>query len=79
LQKTVNNERVDSLSVLLEFSTPEVPDRVKVGFLCYSVRPYVPPPLRCFKCQRYGHICCSVQGQTELFKMWRGPQNTRMW
>ena len=64
----MNNERVDSLSVLLKFSTPEVPERVKVGFLCYPVRPYVPPPLRCYKCQRYGHIAAVCRGKQRCLK-----------
>lgn len=31
------------------------PNKVFLGFLSYPVRVYVPKPLRCFNCQRFGH------------------------
>lgn len=31
--------------------------------MCYDVRPYVPPPLRCFKCQRFGHVAAVCKGK----------------
>lgn len=51
-----NGTKQESLSVLLQFREEVLPARVKVGFMSFYVRPYVPPPLRCFKCQRFGHV-----------------------
>lgn len=33
-----------------------MPDKVYIGFVSYTVRPYIPPPRRCFKCQKYSHV-----------------------
>lgn len=48
--------RMESLSVELRFEGDELPDKVKLGFISYSVRPFVAPPLRCYNCQKYGHV-----------------------
>ena len=37
------------------FNTPELPTDVKLGFIQAKVDVYVPNPLRCYKCQVYGH------------------------
>ncbi|GBN56290.1 hypothetical protein AVEN_10774-1 [Araneus ventricosus] len=59
--------------VILTFSTTELPKSIKAGYLSCPVKPYIPNPVRCFKCQKFGHsqqackgskICakCSVSG-----------------
>lgn len=57
-----SGEKVDSLSVLVDFQGETLPKYVIVGYLNYNVRMYVPPPLRCFKCQKYGHIAAYCKG-----------------
>ena len=37
------------------FATPSAPSRLKAGYLSLAVFPYIPNPLRCFKCQLFGH------------------------
>lgn len=46
---------VDSPNHVLTFNNPVLPKRVKVAFYSLQVRIYIPPPMRCFKCQRFGH------------------------
>ena len=46
---------VDTDTVILTFEASRPPQNVKVGYLTVSVRPYVPTPMRCFKCHRFGH------------------------
>ena len=41
--------------ILLNFSTPTYPDKIRIGFMKYSTRQYVPNPLRCYNCNKYGH------------------------
>lgn len=62
LMRTVEGQRVESLSLLVEFKGLVLPDRVFVGCMSYPVRLYVPPPLRCYKCQRYGHVAAVCRG-----------------
>ena len=40
---------------VLTFDTPILPSHVKVEYTRLDVRPYIRRPLRCFKCQRFGH------------------------
>ena len=46
---------VPTPSIILTFRGDELPSNVRIGFLSVRVRPYVPNPLICFKCFRYGH------------------------
>ena len=55
------------------FNTPVLPKTVKVAYFRVNVEVYVPNPLRCHNCQKYGHHedrcskdpICSKCGQTE--------------
>ncbi|GFX67731.1 RNA-directed DNA polymerase from mobile element jockey [Trichonephila clavipes] len=38
--------------LILTFNSPKLPSNIKAGYLNCKVRPYIPNPLRCFKCQR---------------------------
>jgi hypothetical protein len=49
---------------ILTFSSPTLPPHINAGYLRCPVRPYVPNPLRCFKCQRFGHSKFSCRGST---------------
>lgn len=60
--KTVEGERVESLSVMLEFQATVLPETIKVVCMCFPVRQYIPPPLRCYKSQRYGHVAVMGKG-----------------
>ncbi|GBL82594.1 hypothetical protein AVEN_263680-1 [Araneus ventricosus] len=48
--------------VVLTFQTPVLPKSIKAGYINCKLRPYIPNPLRCFKCQRYGHSQQSCRG-----------------
>lgn len=63
LQYVKDKERKDSLSVMIHFVENKLPERVYLGYMSYMVRPYVPPPLRCFKCQRFGHVVAVCRGK----------------
>ncbi|GFX47400.1 uncharacterized protein TNCV_4692051 [Trichonephila clavipes] len=49
--------------LILTFSSPTLPQTIKAGYLNCKIRPYIPNPLRCFKCQRFGHSQTSCRGQ----------------
>ncbi|GFU72028.1 putative RNA-directed DNA polymerase from transposon BS [Trichonephila clavipes] len=49
--------------LILTFNSPKLPSNIKAGYLNCKLRPYIPNPLRCFKCQRFGHSQNSCHGQ----------------
>ncbi|XP_056270945.1 uncharacterized protein LOC130194087 [Pseudoliparis swirei] len=83
MKMTREGVKMDSESVLIEFEEKNVPNKVFLGYLSYPVRVYVPKPLRCFKCQRFGHIannckekrrCARCGGDHEYGKCGTGTQ-----
>ncbi|GFV68674.1 uncharacterized protein TNCV_3001331 [Trichonephila clavipes] len=42
---------------------PKLPSTIKAGYLNCKIHPYIPNPLRSFKCQRFGHSQTSCRGQ----------------
>jgi hypothetical protein len=42
-------------TTILTFAQPAIPPSLKAGYLNVPVEQYFPNPLRCFKCQKYGH------------------------
>lgn len=62
LQMTRNGIKKDSLSVLIEFESV-MPKKIRMGYLSYDVRQYIPAPMRCFKCQRMGHTAGQCKGK----------------
>jgi len=46
---------VPTNTFILTFGSPTLPSSIKAGYLNVPVEQYVPNPLRCFKCQRFGH------------------------
>nr|CAH7725245.1 unnamed protein product [Callosobruchus chinensis] len=51
----------DTPNHILTFNCPTSPTKIKCAMYRLEVRQYVPPPVRCFKCQRYGHTSMSCQ------------------
>ncbi|XP_041374774.1 uncharacterized protein LOC121387651 [Gigantopelta aegis] len=50
-----NNDLLPTNTCILTFNIPTLPQYVKAGYLNIPVEPFIPNPLRCFKCQRFGH------------------------
>lgn len=42
--------------LILTFSSVDLPEFVYMGYQKIYIRPYIPLPLRCNKCLRYGHV-----------------------
>jgi hypothetical protein len=51
-----------TLSVCLTFSGSVMPREVCLGYEVFPVRVFVPSVLRCYKCQRFGHIASVCKG-----------------
>ncbi|XP_064461912.1 uncharacterized protein LOC135372150 [Ornithodoros turicata] len=49
--------------IVLSFQLHRLPQTIKAGYINCHVRPYIPNPRRCFKCQRFGHGSQVCRGQ----------------
>ena len=61
-------------TIILTFQLPILPYSIKCGYLQVPVDPYIPNPLRCFKCQRFGHHQHNC-GEDEAFCFKHGDWN----
>jgi hypothetical protein len=50
-----NGVKVPTNTLILTFARSTLPPTIKAGYLAIKMEPYIPNPLKCFKCQRYGH------------------------
>ena len=50
-----NGEVKETNTYQLTFDRPELPKEIKVCYHLIKVQTYYPSPLRCFKCQQFGH------------------------
>lgn len=51
----VDGEEFPTGTTILTFNTKELPEKVIIGYHILDVRTYIPNPMRCFTCQRFGH------------------------
>ncbi|CAH0555080.1 unnamed protein product [Brassicogethes aeneus] len=56
IQRKRDNVTFDTANHILTFDKPTLPKYVKAAFYNLPVRPYIPNPMRCFKCQKFGHV-----------------------
>ena len=47
--------RIPTTTVILTFNSSVLPKEIKAGYLNVKVDQYIPNPLRCFQCFRFGH------------------------
>ena len=79
---TKEARKVPTNTLILTFANRQLPESIKVGYLKVRVTPYIPSPLRCFKCQRFGHISkfcknkemCSLCAQERHDGECKGPK-----
>ena len=50
-----DNIRRDTNSIIVKFNNAILPKTLKVGYLKVSVHIYIPNPLQCYKCFKFGH------------------------
>ena len=60
--------KVNTTSVVLSFDTPVLPQKVSLGYQAFTVREYIPPPLRCQKCQKFSHTAPARRGKQHCSK-----------
>ena len=55
-------------SIVLTFSGTDLPAQVIVGYVRVKVRVFIPNPMRCFRCQRFGHTRTHCRGKPTCSK-----------
>lgn len=50
-----NNNLVNTNTLILTFKNPVRPEKLHILKEIITVTPYIPNPLRCFQCQKFGH------------------------
>jgi len=50
-----DGQRRNTNTHIITFSRPTPPKEIIIGYLNVKVERYIPNPIRCFKCQRFGH------------------------
>ena len=58
-----NGEVINTTSVILTFALDKLPCKVFLGYESVPVRPFFPNPMRCFQCQKFGHIAPRCEGK----------------
>ena len=46
---------IEMNTYIMHFNIPKIPEKIKVGYTMERVEQYIPNPLRCYNCQKYGH------------------------
>ena len=64
LPKFTNSVKQESMVIKLDFEGQELPDKVFFGCISYLVRKYNPPLIRCYRCQRPGHMASGCLSPT---------------
>ncbi|XP_064611635.1 uncharacterized protein LOC135475327 [Liolophura sinensis] len=60
---TKGKEKTKTKCMLLYFNSDALPEEVSLGYEIFPVKQYVPPAIRCFKCQSFGHISGECRGR----------------
>ncbi|KAF0298468.1 Nucleic-acid-binding protein from mobile element jockey [Amphibalanus amphitrite] len=59
---------VSTNNIILTFDSTDLPSEIRVGYVKVRVRPFVPAPMRCFRCQRFGHTKDNCRGRPTCSK-----------
>jgi len=66
-----SGNKVRTGNVVLAFPD-DIPEFVCIGYLRYKVKPYIPLPTRCAKCQGFGHIAAYCKRQVRCVRCGKG-------
>ena len=67
-----------SRSVKINLSMKSVPTEMRINFLGkFFVRPFVTKPVRCYRCQQFGHLAAACLAKKERCSMCSGHHRTQ--
>ena len=50
-----DNKIIHTNTYIMTFELPEIQPKIKISYTTEMVEQFIPNPLRCYKCQKYGH------------------------
>ena len=56
IEITKNGKKIPTGTFILTFNTSLLPKTLNIGYLRVRVDCFIPNPIRCFQCQKYGHF-----------------------
>ena len=68
-----DGQRRDTSLLVLTFDFTTLPESIVIGWLKKDIRVFVPNPLRCYKCQRFGHGSSSCRQTARCPKCGEAP------
>ena len=63
-----DGENIKTNTLFVTFNTPTPPKELKIGYYIVKVQLYIPNPLRCFNCQKFGHSKKFCKSQLACWK-----------
>ena len=58
------NQSIQTNMYILTFNSPTTPKEIKIGYINEKIETYIPNPLRCYKCLKFGHHGSVCNGHT---------------
>ena len=59
--KKFGNDLVETGLIIITLATLNLPEYINIGYEKVKLRPYIPYPLRCRNCLRFGHTTNSCR------------------
>lgn len=66
ITRKVNGEVRNTHLFVFTFDSPILPKEIKAAYLNLPVRPFIPQPLRCYKCQQFGHFTLKCRSAVNI-------------
>ena len=63
-----DEEQIQTNTYILTFNKPHTLKKVNIGYGPERIEQYIPAPLKCFKCQKYGHHREACRGRETCAK-----------
>ncbi|XP_071091237.1 uncharacterized protein [Haliotis cracherodii] len=67
-RKTQDGTIINTQTYLFTFSVTTLPKFIKAGYFNIGVEVYVPNPLRCYRCQKFGHGAKTCTNKARCFR-----------
>jgi hypothetical protein len=64
LKRDNNGVKIPTTTVILIYAGETIPEIVHIDYLTFRTKSYIPKPVRCFKCQKFGHTKDHCRSET---------------